>query len=306
MQITFEELNALPLAVVRKILPGWVAAHVTDETVRLRLQGELEALLGAVPEPDLVALRSTFMVAGDAWRFHPADPIARALTRLYMNELVTTQAFEHPERLRRFLDSGPPRRIIIGNHLSYTDTQVTDRAFVTAGFPAAADRLVAIAGPKVYTDPWRRLAAISLHTRKTPQSNVVATEQDALSPRELAVVAFAAIDECVSLTDQGYIPLLYPEGARSRSGHVRPFLRASARYLQQPDMQILAMAQTGTEHIFPIGEAVMTPGPVRIAFAEPFCAADYPGKTGPIIEAHRRLAAMLPEAYRPETDEVLA
>ena len=305
MQITFEELDALPLPVVRTILPGLVATHVADETVRLTVEAELLAFMTSVTDSDLATLRETFFSAGDAWRLHPADPTARKLTRLYMKSLVTSQHILHPEHLERFLAEGPRRRFFICNHLSYTDTQVTDRALVTGGYSDLADRIVAIAGPKVYTDPWRRLAAIPLNTRKTPHSNVVATEQAALSPREIAAVAFAAIDDCVQLADRGFIPLLYPEGARSRSGRLRPFLRASARYLAQPDVQVLPFAQTGTEFVFPIGATTMNPSPVTIAFAEPFNAADFPGKTGPIQEAHRRLAAILPDAYKPEGDERL-
>ncbi len=306
MQITFEELRALPLPVIRTILPGWVATHVDDEALRPKVEAELLRFIGGLDEGALSTLRDDFFGAGETWSFFPANPSARLLTRAYMDHLVTTQQVEHEERLVRFLAEGPSRRFFICNHLSYTDTQVTDRVLVTAGFRDVADRIVAIAGPKVYTDPWRRLAAVSLHTRKTPQSNVVATEQDALSPRELAAIAFAAIDDCLALADQGYIPLLYPEGARSRSGQLRPFLRASARYLAQPDVQILPVAQTGSEHIFAIGETTMRPGPVRLTFGLPFCAADYPGKTGPLQEAFRRLAACLPPAYQPADGEILA
>lgn len=306
MQITFEELHALPLPVVRKVLPVWVATHVADDSRRPSVEAALLRFIGGVGDAELAALRATFFHAGEDWRLFPADPAARVLTRTYMDFLVQGEHVEHAERLRRFLSEGPPRRIMLCNHLSYTDTQVTDRVLVTAGFADVADRLVAIAGPKVYTDPWRRLAAVSLNTRKTPQSNVVATEQDALSPRELAAIAFAAIDDCHRLADQGFIPLLYPEGARSRSGRMRPFLRASARYLSDPDVQVLPVAQTGSEHIFPIGETTMHAGPVRVAFGEPFAAADYPGKTGPLREGFRRLVEVLPPAYRPEDDEVLA
>lgn len=305
MQITFEELHALPLPVIRTILPGWVATHVADVSLQPTVEADLLRFIAGLDDAALSALRETFFSAGSTWSFFPANPSARILTRIYMGFLVTSQQVEHEERLQRFLNEGPRRRYIIANHLSYTDTQVTDRVLVTAGCRDVADRIVAIAGPKVYTDPWRRLAAISLNTRKTPQSNVVATEQDALSPRELAAIAFAAIDDCVALADQGYIPLLYPEGARSRSGQLRPFLRASARYVAQPDVQILPMAQTGTEHIFAIGETIMQPGPVRITFGEPFNAADYPGKSGPLQEAFRRLAAVLPPAYQPGDGEIL-
>lgn len=303
MQITFAELEALPLPIIRQVLPGWVAAHLTDPALRPDAEQRLSALFAAVDDDAMQALRATFFGAGAEWRFYPADPTARSMTRMFMGLLLDAPRIDGLEHLLRFMTEGPRRRFIVCNHLSYTDTQVTDRVLHAAGHGAIADRIVAIAGPKVYTDPWRRLAAISLHTRKTPQSNVVATEQDALSPRELAAIAFAAIDDCVALADRGYVPLLYPEGARSRSGHMRPFLRASARYLAQADVQILPMAQTGSEHVFPIGATTMNRAPVHLRFGAPFVAADCPGKTGPIAEAFRRVAAVLPEAYAPDPSE---
>lgn len=303
MQITFAELEALPLPVIRQVLPGWVAAHLNDPELRPDAERQLSELFATVDDAALQALRVTFFGAGAEWRFHEVDRTARSMTRMFMGFLLDEPVVEGAEHLTRFMAEGPHRRFIVCNHLSYTDTQVTDRVLYGAGHEAAADRIVAIAGPKVYTDPWRRLAAISLNTRKTPQSNVVATEQDALSPRELAAIAFAAIDDCVALADRGYVPLLYPEGARSRSGHMRPFLRAGARYLAQPDVQILPLAQTGTERVFPIGETTMNRGRVRLRFGAPFLAADYPGKTGPIAEAFRRVAAVLPPDYAPDAAE---
>ncbi len=305
MQSTCEAPHALPLPAIRSILPGWVSAHVDDEALRPEVERDLLAFLVGIDDRTLEQLRANFFAGGEGWAFYPADPAGRLLTRLYMNALVAAPEVRGVDRLHRFLSEGPRRRFLICNHLSYSDTQVTDCVLVSAGLASVADRVVAIAGPKVYTDPWRRLAAISLNTRKTPQSNVVATEQDTLSPRELAAIAFAAIDHCIALADQGYIPLLYPEGARSRSGHLRPFLRASARYLAQADVQILPMAQTGSDRIFPIGASTMYRSPVRLAFGEAFEAANFPGKTGPIREAFTRLAGVLPADYQPEGDEVL-
>lgn len=301
MSLTIEDVAALPLDVIRSALPEWACAHVrlppeATESLRHAL-GSRVAVAG---DAELEAMRRAFVEAGEGYRFYPAAPFARDMTRIFMAALTEQWRIDGAEHLDRFLAEGPRRRLIVCNHLSYTDTQVTDVVLARAGRAELAGRLVAVAGPKVYTTAWRRMAAVSLNTRKTAQSNAVATEQGALGARELAAVAFETIRDCERLMDEGWIVLLYPEGTRSRTGRLQPFLRASARYLSVPDLQVLVLAQTGTEDVYPIDSPVMYPRPVRLAFGEPFVAAAYPGKTGPSEEAWRRLAVALPETHRPE------
>ena len=304
MSLSIEMIAALSVPVTRKTLPDWVAAHVrADAAVHAAMRTDVERVIAGFTDADVQALLDTFGSAGDAYRFHPADPVARDVTRAFMAFLSPDWAVDGRAHLQRFLTEGPARRLIVCNHLSYTDTQLTDSLLCKAGLSGAADRLVAIAGPKVYTDPWRRMAAIALNTRKTAQSSAVATEQDALTPRELAAVAFETIAECERLMDAGYIILLYPEGSRSRTGRLRPFLRAASRYLQLPDTQILPMAQTGSESIFPIDSPIMLPGVARLSFGAPLLAADHPGKAAALAEAHARVATLLPEGYRPLAED---
>ncbi len=304
MSLSIEEIASLPVPLLRQGLAPWVASHVvTTPDAAAALQSALQARLDATSDHALATMLATFAAAGDAWRFHAADPCARALTRVYMAAMTPTWSAEGLEKLDAWLASGPARRMVVCNHLSYTDTQLTDSILALEGRAAFADRLVAIAGPKVYTDPWRRLAAISLHTRKTVQSSAVATEQVAGAPqsaRELATIAIETLRECERLMDEGYVVLLYPEGTRSRSGRLQPFLRAAGRYLQIPGLSVLPMAQTGSERVFPIDDPRMHPAPVRIAFGEPFVTEAYPGKQGALAEAHARIGGLLPEAYRPE------
>jgi len=301
MSLSIEQIASLPVPLLRQGLVPWVSSHVVAEPDRIAaLEANLQRELDATSDEGLATLLATFGAAGDGYRHFPADPCARRLTRAYMAKMSPTWRVDGLDRLDAWLASGPARRMIVCNHLSYTDTQLTDSLLALEGRAGVADRLVAIAGPKVYTEAWRRLAAISLHTRKTVQSSTVATEQDTLSPRELAVVALETLRDCERLMDEGYIILLYPEGTRSRNGRFQPFLRAAGRYLQIPGLSVLPMAQTGSERIFPIGDRLMYPGHVRITFGEPFAGEDYPGKLGALAEVHARIAASLPAAYRPE------
>lgn len=293
----------MPVAVLRAVFPAWAARHVeAPAPIPARLTARLEALVDATPDADLEGFLRDFRRIGEEFRFYPAHPFGRAMSRGFMPELTPGRTLEGRDRLEAFLAGGPRRRLVICNHLSYTDTQITDSVLAEQGFAAVADRLVAVAGPKVYTDAWRRLAAISLNTRKTAQSSLVATEQGSLSPRELAKVALDTVADCARLMDEGWIILLYPEGTRARNGVLQPFLRAVSRYTSMPDTRILVMAQTGTERIYPIDEGRMHPAAVRIAFAEAFDAADFPGKTGALGEAHALLAALLLPGYRPDPE----
>ncbi len=311
MTPTIEEIAALPVRVLREALPPWVASQVLgppggSATLEARLRG----LVDAAEDHALSALLEAFAVAGSDFRLFPADPFARILTRAFMASLTAEGILVGEEHLDAFLSApasdgpgaaGPVRRMIVCNHLSYTDTQLTDTLLAHGGRGAVADRLVAIAGPKVYTDAWRRLAAIGLNTRKTAQSSVIATDQGGLSPRALAAVAAETLRDCERLLDEGYVVLLYPEGTRSRTGRMQSFLRAAGRYAAIEGLRILPMVQTGSERVYPIDDTRMHPSPVRLAFGPCFRAADYPGRhgRGALSEAARRMTALLPEAYRP-------
>jgi 1-acyl-sn-glycerol-3-phosphate acyltransferase len=299
MKPSIEQVAALPPGTLRALLAGWVASHaVLGAEGQAALQARLQARVDAADDAELVGLLESFRTAGDAYRLYPAVPFARGMTRAYMAALTPSWSFEGLDRLDAWA-AGGGRRLVVCNHLSYTDTQLTDSLLALEGRAAIADRLVAIAGPKVYTDAWRRLAAISLNTRKTAQSSAVATEQGALGARELAAIAFETLEDCARLMDEGWIILLYPEGTRSRSGRMQPFLRAAGRYLQIEGVRVLPMTQTGSERVCPIDDPQMYPDAPRIAFGAPFVAADFPGKTGALAEAHRRMAELLPAAYRP-------
>jgi 1-acyl-sn-glycerol-3-phosphate acyltransferase len=307
MDLSLEQIAALPLPMVRSFLPDWIASHVDAPPVVLDgIRRDVRARIAASTEEEMRAMQAVFFSAGEEYRLYPASPFARDCTRAFMAHLLDPGEVEGRAGLEQFLGEGPTRRMIVCNHLSYTDTQITDVILLKHGLSAVADRLVAIAGPKVYTDPWRRMAAIALNTRKTAQSSAVASEQDALGPREIAMIARDTIADCERLMDEGWIVLLYPEGTRSRTGRLQTFLRAAARYASLPGLQILPMVQTGTEQVYPIGSTQMYPGHVRATFGQPFRAEDHPGKIGSLTEVHHRMAGLLPERYRPDGELAVA
>lgn len=290
----------MPNVLVRTGLSAWVAEHLdaTPED-RAALAARLQGVIDAASDAEIDQLRDTFTRAGDDWRLHLADPLAQRITRTYMSAVVSPWAIEGREHLESFLASPARRRMVVCNHLSYTDTQVTDVVLSLAGLDGVAGRLVAIAGPKVYTDPWRRMASIALNTRKTAQSSTVASEQDALTSRELAAVALETLAECGRLMDEGYIVLLYPEGTRARERRLQPFLRAAARYLLIEGVEVLPLGQVGGERIFPVDATIMYREPATLVFGEAFTPREHGAKTAALAECHRRLALLLPETHQP-------
>lgn len=267
------------------------------ESVQQAVAAKLQAVVNAATDAEILAMRQAFREVGEGWRLFPANPLAQAITRAFMAAISQPFSLHGREHIAAFLAT-KGRKLVVCNHLSYTDTQATDALLAVAGLAEFANRLVAIAGPKVYTEPWRRLASVALNTRKTPQSSAVASEQDSMSPRELAVVALETVRDCERLMDEGYIVLLYPEGTRSRDTKLQPFLRAASRYLAIEGLQVLPFAQTGGERLFPVDSDRMYCGEVRLAFGEPFATADFPGKTGALDEAYRRVRSILPAAYQ--------
>lgn len=301
MALKIEEVAALPTEIIRSFLAPWISGRLIGvHEDQQAAEAALSALMETATEAEIQQLQQQFATAGDAYAFYAANPLARRISRSYLSQIARPASLQGLERLDAFFEKGG-RRMLVCNHLSYTDTQVTDALLSAAGRADVADRLVAVAGPKVYTDAWRRMAAISLNTRKTPQSSAVATEL-ALPPRELAKIAREAIEDCSRLMDAGYIVLLYPEGTRSRSGHLGPFLKAAARYTSLSDVHILPMAQTGSEQVFPFDEGGMHIAPVQLNFSDAFEASTV--RSEALERAWQALAELLPAAYRPLPETV--
>ncbi|MEN9787541.1 MAG: hypothetical protein RLZZ299_2805 [Pseudomonadota bacterium] len=293
------DIAAMEPGVLRTWLPGWMVAHVEDDGRSAERLAAIDAELTRTGDEELRALRTRFARAGDAYRFHDADPVARRLLRTLLSTVVRDAVLDGRDHLARFLREGPPRRMIVGNHLAYVDTAVTGHVLAESGLSPLAERLVAVAGPKVYSDPWRRLASLGMHTRKTAQSTRVATEQAALSPRAVAAIAMETVADVARCMDEGYVVVLYPEGTRSRDGRLGAFLRAAERYLTLPDVQILPLGLTGTDSILPREASRMRPGPVRLAFGPPVAGGAADARGSLLARVHAAVAERLPPAHRP-------
>jgi 1-acyl-sn-glycerol-3-phosphate acyltransferase len=192
--------------------------------------------------------------------------------------------------------------VVLCNHRSYFDTTATDAALAWAGEEALANRLAAVAGPKVYADLFRRFAAACLNTVPAPQST--ALEGTArLAARDLARRALESVATAHRAIADGHVLLLYPEGSRTRTGRLRPFLKAVHRYLAVDGLFLVPAVILGSERVMPIDADRLHPAPVALRFAAPLSVAAAGGPRGALEAAHAAIAALLPPPARPAPGE---
>lgn len=286
-------IAALEPAVLRAVIPSYLSGYVDEPGARARNLERMTAFVATVSDDALRTLVHRLAEIGSEDKMYRADPTARRLSRTWNVDLLPDVHLVGAEHLR----TGRPTAVLC-NHRSYYDTQATDSALAWNGFVDMADRLVAVAGPKVYADLFRRFAAACLHTLPAPQSTSL-QGTEALSPRELARRALETIRLAHDAVAAGDVLLLYPEGSRTRTGRLRPFLKGVHRYLEVEGLVVVPAAVTGTDHVLPIDGEKMRPAPVSVTFGAPIDVAAAGGPRDALQAAHAAIAGLLPPDQRP-------
>jgi 1-acyl-sn-glycerol-3-phosphate acyltransferase len=249
----------------------------------------------------LEALREHLESAGTDWDYFPRDPLAQRLHHLLADRILPAPPVlvggSHLDVV-----AGDPV-VIFANHLAYIDANAIEVTLQRSRWKAIADRLTVVAGPKVYTDVIRRFSSLSFGTIKVPQSGGRATGDAVMAPREAAAAAQRSIRVAHDRLARGEALLVFPEGTRSRSGEMAPFLPGVARYLGDAGVWVLPVGLWGTESLFPIGEDSFNPVPIAVSIGRPARAGELMARTG----GDRRLlmhsvgyavAALIPPRYR--------
>lgn len=249
-------------------------------------------------DSDYADLLTALQTHGAEHRVYAAVPACRALSRSWMPE-VFEPVVNGAENLRGAIAHG--RTIVITNHMSYVDAVATDVALSAAGHADLADLIIYLAGPKVYQEVFRMVAAASIHSLPVPQSNTLGHTEH-LSVRELARRARKSLDAGKDALEEGKVLLFYPEGSRTRTGRMGSFLRATRRYLQAADVVVPA-AINGTDRVMPLSSNQMHPGRVELTFGEPIVLGEGAGAAREALEAtHGAVGRLLPEDLRPDPD----
>ncbi|RME21593.1 MAG: 1-acyl-sn-glycerol-3-phosphate acyltransferase [Deltaproteobacteria bacterium] len=288
--MTDDALLALEPAAIRRLLPSWLAATVTE--VGDEVERVVAEVVAASDDTDLARAFAALQCLGEEFRLYEADPFARRVSRAYMGPLLRPGSdIDGVDHVVGAAQSGPV--LLVGNHRSYVDTQLTD-ALLARVRPDLADRLVTVAGPKVYATTFRRFASLGLTTLKTAQSTRLATNDAGLSAREVARIALNTVRQAHRCMQAGRPVLLYPEGTRSRTGRLGPFLRAAERYARLDGLQVVPVALTGSEQVFPIDAEQLGPAVVHLRFGRPL-RVDAIERGGVLAAARTELAELLGE-----------
>src|SRR5687768_8149851 len=113
--------------------------------------------------PDaLVCLRKRLADADAGWDYYPRDALARRIHHVLADRLLQRDSMllgiDHVAAV-----AGKPV-VIFANHLSYADANLLEILLQRSGGAALADRLTAMAGPKVFASRQRRFSSLCFGT----------------------------------------------------------------------------------------------------------------------------------------------
>jgi 1-acyl-sn-glycerol-3-phosphate acyltransferase len=244
---------------------SFLANQDTDTLAGVREAVERE--LDAAGDRGFTDLLRRLAVAGSDWSYFAPDPLARRIHDVIAARLLgadsCAEGLEHLQAV-----AGQPV-VICSNHLSYADANVLEILLRRSGAAELADRLTAIAGPKVYSSLKRRFSSLCFGTIKTPQSSTRSSEDAVMNAREVARAARLCIDLAGERLRSGDALLLFPEGTRSRTTAMQRMLPAVTRYLDEGGAWILPVGITGTEVVFPVGEDALHPNRIVVRAGPP-------------------------------------
>lgn len=277
-------MEAQPGGSSREVLIDAICAFLADQDlltlrdIRAALEREVD---GAGPDA-LLALKAR-LIADNGWDYYPRDPLARRIHHLLADRFLGHGSQLHGAHHMASLTKAPV--VIVANHLSYADANVIEVLLQRAGH-GVANRLTALAGPKVFTSRERRFSSLCFGTVKVPQSAEVASGQATLTGREMARAARRSIDIALGRLREGDTLVLFGEGTRSRTGRMQSMLAGAARYLEVPGTWVLPAGLTGPETLLPVDASAVHPARVVLQLGRPIRAATLVARA----DGDRRLA----------------
>ena len=218
------------------------------------------------------SMSARLLRAGADWDYYPPDPLARRIHHALAPHVLRPEPLVEGARHLAAVRGRP--LVIFANHLSYSDANVVEVLLRRTGEGALADRLTAVAGPKVYSNVARRFSSLCFGTIKVPQSSERSSEDAVMNPRDVARAARRAIEIAQERLSLGEALLIFAEGSRSRTAQMQQFLPGTARYLDRPDTWVVPIGITGTEKLFPIDGAALHPVPITMIIGRPMSASE--------------------------------
>ena len=175
-------MEAPPSGLSREVLIGAILDFLVDQDLLTRrdIRAGLEREIDRAGPEALLSLR-TRLTADHGWDYYPRDPLAQRIHHLLADRFLGPGSALDGAHYLAPLTTAP--LVIVANHLSYSDANVVEVLLQRAGGAAIADRLTALAGPKVFTSRERRFSSLCFGTIKVPQSADVASEEAVLDSR---------------------------------------------------------------------------------------------------------------------------
>jgi 1-acyl-sn-glycerol-3-phosphate acyltransferase len=293
--------SSAPQVVSREALIGAITTFLSGWDTLDEIRDVLKRELDAAGPRALIRLSRALSTTGGDWSYFPRDPLARRIHQVLADCILLPDSVLHGTEHLTALGSGPV--VIAANHLSYADANLVEVMFHRAGAEQVCDRLTVIAGPKVYSSLKRRFSSLCFGTIKVPQNSARSSEEAVMAPRDVARAAHRCLGIARERLRLGEAILVFPEGTRSRTSELQPFLPGVARYLDGAGTWVLPVGITGTESMFPVGADTLYPVPITVAIGQPATV----GALHDAARGNRRLmmdaigiaiASVLPEKYR--------
>lgn len=299
--MNLDELASVTPELLRMSLPHILSRNLTLPNAGQACQKSVQSLLDGWTEVSSARALFDLQQAGAEARLYLANAQCSAVSRAWAAHVLSEVTIEGFEHLEKAAGQGPT--VILSNHASYIDSPIFD-ALVALKDPALADRIVHVAGPKVYQSVFRRFAAICLNTIPVQQSRNVAKSRPQGSGSSVSSVALAReVAKSMSAADHalanGMLLLLYPEGSRTRNGRMGPFLKGTYRYLRRPGTRLVPAALLGTGRMMRVGSDEVTPMPCILRLGASISVEAAGGAKDALRLAEERVSELLPESMRP-------
>jgi len=296
-----EMLANLDAPTLRALMPQFLSGFIRDSDAAAANLARIDIPISKWSDTEARAVLDNLSSLGKDEIVYPANPQCSVISRLWSRDLISEYTLSGVEHLRAATEAGPT--LVLCNHAAYFDSCAIDAVLAWEGQEDLADRLVSAAGPKVYTDLFRRVAAACINTLPVPQSTSF-SHTEKMSARELARRAIRSMRTAGEALDAGYVLLIFPEGSRTRTGAMGSFLRGVHRYLGIRDgIHVVPTALVGTGHIMPVGETQLTPAPMSLSFGPPIQVnADLPQREA-LTAVYSEISKLLPQTNRPPASQ---
>jgi 1-acyl-sn-glycerol-3-phosphate acyltransferase len=280
-------------------MPSLLAHYIVDEPTRVRVRAALEAVETTPKEwSELLAVINSM---GDEYGRQPSHPLAGTIARAYLKGLLKDGS---ELTGAHHLDTSGPT-LIVANHLGYCDPLALRELLIRAGRSDLGDRLCAVAGPKVYEDALRMFAVASHPSIRVAQSSQI---QDGNSARAMVKITRKCLADCLEMLNEGLLVVLFAEGTRSRDARLQPFIKAVARWVNQPGLTIVPVGHWGSEALYALDGDRLGPAQVFGKVGEPLDVDALRdaglGRNHILARVHEAVDALLPAAYQCDGDRL--